>query len=512
MPRWMQGITLLAVVTLLSACGGTASPAAGTGTGQTGTAAATTAAPADTTVATTAAAPPSAALTDWPEFGLDPQRSDATDRTTGVTAANVKGLRDRRVSLPGTVDSSPIYLHGASVGGSTHDVVVVTTTYGRTLAIDAADGAILWTFTPPGYAGWAGTAQITNTSPVADPDRRFVYAASPNGLIHKLSLDTGAEASGAWPARVTRDPHREKLASALNLTGSSVVATTGGYIGDAPTYQGHVALISRTSGRVVQVFNSLCADRHTLITPTSCGSSDSAVLSRGGAVVEPGGRRLLFSTGNAPWNGTTDFGDSVIELTVPGLKLRQAYAPTDQARLNSTDLDLGSSAPALLSSQRVLVAGKDAVMRVLDLQALDGHAPSHRRTLGGEVQTFPTPGHQQLFTQPAVWRHGGTTTVFVADASNTAAYTLRGGKLHARWSNGTPGTSPIVAGGLLYVYEPSGGGIEVYRPGSSHPIAKLAGTAGHWNSPIVVDGHVVEPEGNANDHALTGTLDLFSVK
>ena len=40
---------------------------------------------------------------------------------------------------------------------------------------------------------WAGTAQITNASPLADPDRRFVYAASPDGLIHKLSLADGSE-------------------------------------------------------------------------------------------------------------------------------------------------------------------------------------------------------------------------------------------------------------------------------------------------------------------------------
>jgi hypothetical protein len=40
----------------------------------------------------------------------------------------------------------------------------------------------------------------------------------------------------------------------------------------------------------------------------------------------------------------------------------------------------------------------------------------------------------------------------------------------------------------------------------------LPGGAGHWNSPIVVDGHVLEPEGNGNDHATTGTLDLFSAQ
>ena len=45
----------------------------------------------------------------------------------GITSANVAHLSRVRVTLPGTVDSSPIYLHGASIGGATHDAIVVTT-------------------------------------------------------------------------------------------------------------------------------------------------------------------------------------------------------------------------------------------------------------------------------------------------------------------------------------------------------------------------------------------------
>ena len=451
-------------------------------------------------------------LTDWPEFGLDAQRSDATSLPTGITAANVRDLRAQRVALPGVVDSSPIYLHAVSVAGAVRDVIVVTTSYGRTLAIDASSGGVLWTFTPPGYARWAGSAQITNASPIADPDRGFVYAASPDGLIHKLSLADGREvAAGAWPVSVTRDATREKLGSALNVDGPDVIATTSGYFGDTPTYQGHVVLISRASGNVEAVFNTLCASRRAIIRPSECAQSDSAILSRGGAVVEPGGARLLIDTGNGDWNGTSDFGDSVIELTFPGLTRRQAFTPVDQESLDSSDTDLGSSAPALLG-QRVLVAGKDGVMRVLDRERLDGSAPSSHERLGGELQTLRTPGGGELFTAPAVWRHRSRTSVFVADAQGTAAYALRGGQLSPLWSNSTAGTSPILAGGLLYVYDPSAGGIEVYEPGSSRPIAHLQGSSGHWNSPIVVDGHVVEPEGDANEHATSGALELFTAR
>src|SRR5689334_9446783 len=88
------------------------------------------------------ATPPQAAASraDWPLFGLTAQRPNATERSSGVSAARLRRLRRIRLSLPGTVDSSPIYLHGVGIRGARHDAFVVTTTYGRTLALNAADG------------------------------------------------------------------------------------------------------------------------------------------------------------------------------------------------------------------------------------------------------------------------------------------------------------------------------------------------------------------------------------
>ncbi len=166
----------------------------------------------------------------------------------------------------------------------------------------------------------------------------------------------------------------------------------------------------------------------------------------------------------------------------------------------------------LLGSDRIALAGKDGIMRVLSLSRMDGHAPSggDRGRLGGEVQRLGIPGGGELFSAPAVWRRAGHTTMFLADEGGTAAYVLRGGYLYRAWENGNPGTSPVMAGGLLYVYDLSAGGIYVYRPGSPRPLAKLPGSSGHWNSPIVLDGHVVEPEGNANDHSQSGSIEIFT--
>jgi len=454
--------------------------------------------------AQTAASP--AVLRVWPEFGLDPRRSNATDLATGITATDLGRLKERTIALPGTVDSSPIYLHAAAVAGGRHNTAFVTTDYGVTLALDASSGRILWTFDPPGLHAWLGSAQITTATPILDPGHRYLYATSPDGVVHKLAIENGREQPG-WPVRITPTPDREKLTASLNISGGYLLASTGGYDGDTPPYVGHIVAISLARHRVAHVFNTLCANRRTIIVPSTCSASDSAILSRSGPVVEPGGTRVLIATGNAPYNGTTDFGDSVIELTLPGLRLRQAYTPDDQAKLNTGDLDLGSGSPALLPGGLAWIAGKDGIQRVLRLSALDGSTPGTPPRTGGELQTLPTPGSQQLFTAPAVWGN----LMFVADGGGTIAYSVSGGRLHQLWQNGTAGTSPIVAGGLLYVYNP-GGSLLVYRPRSGKVLATLAAASGHWNSPIVVDGHIIIPTGDDNDHATTGSLQIYSAR
>jgi hypothetical protein len=63
-----------------------------------------------------------------------------------------------------------------------------------------------------------------------------------------------------------------------------------------------------------------------------------------------------------------------------------------------------------------------------------------------------------------------------------------------------------VAGGLLYVYN---GSLDVYAPSTGSLLASFPVGASHWNSPIVTDGRVAVPEGNANDHSTRGVLDIF---
>lgn len=447
---------------------------------------------------------------DWTTFDYNAQRSAVGPASTGITAANAPGLRRRAVHIDGVADTSPIQLHAVRVAGRSRDVVIVTTTYGRTIALDPSTGSTLWEFTPSDIGSYEGSHQITTASPVADPNRLYVYAASPDGFIHKLAVASGSQ---VWAARITFDPTREKIGGALNVNGPYVMAVTGGYFGDQPVYEGHVALIDRASGRVAYVWNADCSDRDQLIDPPNSCTADttfggSAIWAREGVVVEPGGQRLLVATGNGPFNGSTNWGDSVLELSATASLLHN-WTPTDQAHLNSIDADLGSTAPALLPGGLAVQGGKQGVLDLLNLRRLNGTTGGAGSRTGGQLQQLSAPDGDEVLTAPAVWRHSGRTYVFVADGSGTTAYRLSGGRLRVAWQDGSAGTSPVVAGGLLYVYDP-GGRLRVLAPASGRTIATLRAASGHWSSPIVVGGRVILPVGGSTaDNATSGTVFIY---
>ena len=113
-----------------------------------------------------------------------------------------------------------------------------------------------------------------------------------------------------------------------------------------------------------------------------------------------------------------------------------------------------------------------------------------------------------LFTAPAVWKNAGATWMFAADFGGTGAWILANGKLEQRWKNKNSGTSPVIAGGLMFAYDLHSG-VRVYQPESGRELALLDAGRGHWNSLIVVDGMIALPEGDANDHATTGILNIW---
>jgi outer membrane protein assembly factor BamB len=454
---------------------------------------------------------------DWPTFGYDSARTGVGPASTGITSGDVGRLKLRAVRIGGIADSAAIELNAVTVKGRRRDVIFVTTSYGNTVAIDPGTGAKLWTFVPHGVNQSPGNPQVTTASPTADPNRRYIYTASPNGVIHKLSVATGQQ---VWARSITFDPVHEKIASSLNVSGPYVVAVTGGYIGDIPPYDGHVVTIDRSNGDIAHVWNSECSNRHLLIRASSCSvtktNGDNAMWGRAGAVIEPGNHRILTSTGNGPFNGIDNWGDSALELSPDASRLLHNWTPTNQAQLDANDVDVGSASPALLPTYHgfrlAVQGGKDGILHLLNLNRLDGTTHGAGPRLGGQVSQVGAPGGAEVLTAPAAWEHGGRILLFVGDDSGTGAYQLVGGshpRLHQIWGNGTPSTSPVIAGGLLYAYNEMGGQLVIRRPSNGSVVRVLSVGDGHWNSPIVVGGRIIEPTGNYHDSSTSTLIDIY---
>jgi hypothetical protein len=265
-----------------------------------------------------------------------------------------------------------------------------------------------------------------------------------------------------------------------------------------------VAIIDAATGSLLHVWNSLSSDRHELLEPSSVPQSDSGIWGRAGVVIDAASGDLYVATGNGAWDGAANWGDAVIELDPDATRILGNYTPQNTEVLNDRDQDLGSTSPVLVGNGLVVQGGKDRVIRVLDWRTKLGTSP-HR---GGEASTVSTPSRNRLFTAPAILRVGDTTWLFAADGGATTAWTLAGTSLQQRWRAGNAGTSPVVADGMLLVYDPRGG-LRIYEATTGRSIATLPCGAGHWNSPIVGDGRIAVPEGNANSHQTSGVFDIW---
>ena len=89
---------------------------------------------------------------------------------------------------------------------------------------------------------------------------------------------------------------------------------------------------------------------------------------------------VWVATGNSAFHSsgdTYDDSDGVLELS-PSLHLLDSFAPLDWYADNASDLDLGSTTPAVLSNGLVFEVGKSQTAYVL--------RQSHLGGVGGQIQ------------------------------------------------------------------------------------------------------------------------------
>jgi outer membrane protein assembly factor BamB len=480
---------------------------------------------------------------DWPQFNLDPQHSGNNAQERAITPGNVGTLHLAypAVALPAVADGAPAFLEGVATPGGVKDLLFLTTKSGILLAIDAATGATVWSKQP------ATGPNYTTSSPAIDPSRQYVYSYGLEGRVHKYQVGDGTEVTtGGWPELVTRKPAVEKASSALALvptaTGNYLVVANGGYPGDAGDYQGHVTAIDLATG-AQNVFNANCSDQTCHFYQNGsggCGSPQpdcsqvqTAIWARAGVVYDSTLDLIFMATGNGTFDASTggnDWGDSVFALHPDGTGNGSgwpvdSYTPSNFASLDAADLDLGSTAPAILPvpaggtvADVAVQAGKDAKLRLLDLADLSGQGgPGH---VGGELQNINLPQGGVVLTAPAVWVNpaDGATWVFVANGSGISGLKLglNGSGVPQLatvapnvWTKTPGGASPIVANGMLF-YSGYDGQIHALDPVTGTQLWVEPSPNGlHWESPIVVNGRLYVTDDTG--HLLVYEPDQFSL-
>ncbi len=455
-------------------------------------------------------------------------------RVSTVGHPNLAYTRSWSASLDANADSAPIFVTGVRVGKATDNLVVLVAGNNQsdcdpsnavpratTYAFNAANGRLLW------KRSTTGAGRCTTAGPAASG--AWIYSPGLDGKVHKYSAATGVEYTKAgWPMPFTLMPDVEKASSALRISGKYLYVTTSGFIGDGGHYEGHVLTVN-LANNTAHVFNSLCSNIHHLLNdkPGSkwyCPDVQSGMFGRGQATVDPVNGDVYVSTGNGPWNGKTNWGDSVLKLTPNGARLVDAFTPKNQAYLNDNDLDLGSTGPGLLPSvqmkgrtyQLATQAGKGpagtsgpVAIYLLNRDNLSGKAaPGH---LGGYLQVVHSPRGHEVLTAPAVWKSAaGTVWVYYANNSGLEGFSVRTSSgthptLIKRWAISGRFTTPVVSGNLLFVAQD--GAIESLNTTTGAAMWSSAsgsgGTIGpiHWEYPLVADHMVFMTDENGRVYA-----------
>ena len=411
-----------------------------------------------------------AGLPGWTVYHGEPSGSGVD--SSGVT-----------FSPPATAWTSPT-LDGHVYGEPLESTgrVFVATENDTVYSLAADSGAVLWSThlgspvpsgdLPCGNIG--PTVGITGT-PVVDPARAEIFVVAdelvdgaPVHLLVGLDTYTGAvlleqpvDPAGADSAAILQR-------TGLNLDDGSVVFGYGGNSGDCSTYHGWVMSVPESGGAIGAY----------QIEP---GGSQGAVWMGGAAPEVDGSGKIWVATGNGSGANSPNGSDAVVELS-SALHLEQFFSPSSWTHDNNNDLDLGSSAPALLADGTVLQVGKSSTAYLLN-----------RADLGGVGGQLVQAGACNSDADGGDAVDGAVVYVPCLKGVEAIQTGSTPPGLSELWQSGTRGP-PIVAGGLVWTigYDGTLHGLDP-TSGATVERVTIGAEANHFPTPSVGDGMLLAP-------------------
>jgi hypothetical protein len=496
-------------------------------------------------------------------------------------------------TVDGAVYAQPLWVPNVSIGGGTHNVIVVATQRDWVYVFDADANpcTMYWgnQYIPSGETYVNNVDFTTNGvdtediypdigitgTPVIDPSTNTIYVVTKtkntgtttaHSRLHALSLAAGTEATNSpveisatvtgncdGGTTVSFNPLMQNQRPGLALLNGEVYVGWGSH-GDVGNWHGWLMGF--------QTANLTAAPTVFLTTPNGltppvggnappCGGG---IWMSGGAPAIDENNNLYALTGNGAWDGNSDFGDSYVRLSTPGLSEMDYFTPSNQATLDEDDTDVGSSGTAVLIDQtngpvpHLLVgASKGSIFFVINRDNMSGF------NAGGDqvVQEFTLDGHS--FSTPGFWNNTAYFfgVVFGSTlAGETFAFNTGSGQFSSTATNHTPSTfgfpgatpsisassattdgivwainaaaygtsdnGPALAGpAILHAYDASNVSTELWNSSQASGGRDTAGNAVKFTVPTVANGKVyIGTRGSDNTEGggtTTGELDVYGL-
>ena len=423
--------------------------------------------------------------------------SETTLKVSNVNQSKFGKLYSR--PLDGELYTQPLYVSAVSVlNKGVHNVVFLATAHNTVYAFDAdsnagANAEPLWS----NNLGPSVPSAVINTpnlpievgiigTPVIDDKSKTLYVVTKNYFnnvqsfrLHALELASGSERVGS-PVTITASvpgtadggtltrfrPEKENQRVALTLVGSNLYIGFAGHEDYSP-YHGWVL-----------AYNATTLQQTAVHCNTPDGNAGGIWMSGDGFAVD-GASNLYYVGGNGDYNGTRNFGESVVKLT-PDLKIADWFTPFDFNFLNSIDYDLSSSSAIGIPGTNLMAAGaKNGKVYLLDSTNLgkfkaggDTQIVQWFQASGGHIHSSmlyynsPTRG-RLLYT----WGENDTLKAWAFDGSlfQTLPVDVSKARIAPGYANG-PGMSissdKSVAGtGILWSNLPLGDAVHAQVPG-----------------------------------------------
>jgi hypothetical protein len=368
----------------------------------------------------------------------DNSRTGQNTAETALTTLNVNSGQFGKLfsqTVDGYVYAQPLYVPNLTIGGTPHNVVFVATEHDSVYAFDAdsnagANATWLWhtSFINPPSVTTVNSSSDANcgdlvpeigitSTPVIDTTNNTMYLTAKtkeSGVfhlrLHALDITTGLEkfggpidiqgtvsgSEGGTPYSVTYNPLLEAQRPGLLLLNGHVYVATASHCDNGP-YHGWV--FDYIVGASPMVQNSIWV--------AAPNGSDSGIWMAGSGPAADTSGNVYFATGNGTWDGTTNYGDSIVKLsTTSGLALNDYFTAYNQQSLSDADSDLGSGGVVLLPPQsgahanELVESGKEGTIYVVDIDpAQMGHWQSGSdsqivQSVIGQIQgTWSTPAY-----------------------------------------------------------------------------------------------------------------------